>query len=388
MIERLLKLPLDIHLFLFGPRNCGKSTLIRSTFDEKSRVYIDLLEAEIESRFARNPDSLYDIVQGLPESITHVIIDEIQKVPKLLDVVHRLMGATTKIFIMSGSSARKLKHGGANLLAGRALVYNLYPFSCFELDEDTFDLNHTLQWGTLPEVFQYDNFDKKQKFLQAYANTYLKEEIWGEHFIRKLDPFRNFLEVAAQCNGKIVNYNNIARDVGVDDKTVRNYYSILEDTLIGFFLEPFHNSVRKRLSMSPKFYLFDPGIVRALARNTSIQLEPKTNAYDNAFEHYIILECIRLSDYYHSEYKFSYLRTKDDVEIDLIVDRPGKPLLCIEIKSTEEVNKEDISSFINITKGIPNSISYCLCRDRFPKMIEHVNVLPWQQGLHQLFLPD
>lgn len=386
VITRLLKLPTDSHLILFGPRNCGKSTLIKNTFDERFRIYIDLLEISEENRFTSNPDELFDIVKALPAPITHVIIDEIQKVPKLLDVVHHLMGSTNKIYIMSGSSARKLKYGGANLLAGRALVYHLHPFSYFEL-KDNFNLTNSLQWGMLPEIFEKDTFEKRQKFLQTYANTYLKEEIWGEHFIRKLDPFRKFLEVAAQCNGKIVNFPNIARDVGVDDKTVHNYYSILEDTLVGVFLEPHNNSVRKRLKTSPKFYFFDTGIVRALSRLTSVPLKPQTNAYDNAFEHFIILECIKLCSYYHSEYRFSYLRTKDDVEIDLLIERPGETTLCIEIKSAEQITYETIRSFIAISKDMPNSESYCLSREKYAKVIEHVTVLPWEQGLIQLLLP-
>jgi predicted AAA+ superfamily ATPase len=303
-----------------------------------------------------------------------------------LDVVHRLMGDTQKFFVLSGSSARKLKQGGANLLAGRALVYHLYPFSYFEI-KDQFDLAHALQWGTLPAIMQHHSDEKRQKFLQSYSNTYLKEEIWGEQLVRKLEPFRRFLEVAAQCNGKIVSYSNIARDVGVDDKTVANYYSILEDTLIGSFIEPFRHSIRKRLSEKPKFYFFDTGVVRALSRLTSVPLEPRTMAYGNAFEHFIILECIKLCSLFQTEYQLTYLRTKDDVEIDLVIHRPGKPILCIEIKSAEEVNQKDISAFITISKDLPNSEAVCLCRERYPKKIEHVTVLPWQLGLSQLFLP-
>lgn len=164
---------------------------------------------------------------------------------------------------MTGSSARQLRRGGANLLAGRAFVYYLHSLSCFEL-QDEFDLEKALQWGTLPRTFSLDESIEKNEFLRSYADTYLKEEIWNEQVIRKLHPFRCFLEVAAQCNGKIINYANISRDVGVDDKTIKEYFLILEDTMIGFFLEPFHNSFRKRLVEKPKFYFFDPGVVRAL----------------------------------------------------------------------------------------------------------------------------
>src|SRR5262249_44098039 len=147
-------------------------------------------------------------------------------------------------------------------------------------------------------------------------------------------PFRRFLEVAAQLNGKVISFSKIARDVGASDKTIRNYYSILEDTLLGFFLESYSGSFRKRLGKQPKFYLFDTGITRALAFLTDVKLVKKTQAYGNAFEHFIIAECIRLAEYHRHHYRFSYIRTQEDVEIDLVVERPGKPLLCIEIKSS------------------------------------------------------
>jgi predicted AAA+ superfamily ATPase len=381
--HRSLNLPNNHSLFLFGARNTGKSTLVKETYANSS-IIIDLLKKSTEARFARNPDELYAIVMELPEATTHVIIDEIQKNPKLLDVVHTLMGETKKYFIMTGSSARKLKQGGANLLAGRAFVYHMYPLTHVELG-DTFHLDQALHWGTLPEIFTLDSDDMKKEFLYAYAHTYLKEEIWNEHFIKDLDPFRRFLEIAAQCNGKLINFSNIARDVGISDKTIKSYYSILEDTLIGFFLEPYHTSLRKRLSAQPKFYLFDTGVTRALAFMTDVKLSKRTSAYGDAFEHFIILECIRLSSYHRLHYKFSYLRTQNDVEIDLIVERPGKKLLCIEIKSAEEIHREHISSFITITKNIEKSEAICICNDKYTKKIDHVLVLPWKIALQEYF---
>jgi predicted AAA+ superfamily ATPase len=380
---RLLKLPKERSLFLFGARNTGKSTLVKELYAENS-IIIDLLKKATEARFSRNPDELFEIVKGLPKETTHVIIDEVQKNPKLLDVVHGLMGETNKNFIMTGSSARKLKQGGANLLAGRAFVYHMYPLTHIELG-DSFDLEQALHWGTLPEIFTMESDELKKEFLFAYAHTYLKEEIWNEHFIRDLDPFRRFLEVVAQCNGKQINFSNIARDVGVTDKTIKSYFAILEDTLIGFFLEPYHDSFRKRLSQQPKFYLFDTGITRALAFLTDVKLAKKTTAYGNAFEHFIILECLRLSSYNRLQYKFSYLRTQDDVEIDLIVERPGKPILCIEIKSTDEIKRENISSFIKITKDIENCEAICICNEEYMKKIEHVLVLPWRIAMQKYF---
>lgn len=384
MLNRLLVLPKKRSFFLFGARNTGKSTLIENTFNEETSTFFDLLNVEQEARFASNPSEFFNIVQALPTHITHVIIDEIQKVPKLLDEVQRLMKDKNKYFVITGSSARKLKHGGANLLAGRAFIYHLFPFSFLEL-KDSFHLDQALQWGTLPEIYACETDQERQQFLMSYAHTYLKEEIWAEHLIRKLEPFRRFLEVAAQSNGKIINYTNISRDVGADDKTIKSYFQILEDTLIGFFLEPFHHSVRKRLSEKPKFYFFDTGVCRSLARLLSIPLQVGNHAYGNAFEHYIIIECFRLASYFQPEYRFSYLRTTSDVEIDLVVERPGKPLLLIEIKSSTQVTREILGSFIRLSKDIPGSEAICLSNDPYAKLIEHVKVLPWQQGLIQIF---
>lgn len=370
--------------FLFGPRGTGKSTLLKQRFNENQCLWLDLLDTSVEERFLRNPSDLYAMVKALPADTLYVVLDEIQKVPRLLDEVHRLIEETDKIFILTGSSARKLKHGGANLLAGRAFVYHLHALSCFEL-EGTFSLEKALHWGTLPKIFSLEEDEDRGDFLRSYAEVYLKEEIWNEHLVRKLHPFRRFLEVAAQCNGKILNYANIARDVGVDDKTIKEYFLILEDTMLGFFLEPHHNSFRKRLVEKPKFYFFDPGVVRSLSRRLSIPLLPKTSAYGDAFEHFVLLEFIRLGSYFQPDYRFSFVRTPSDIEIDLVIERPGKPLLCIEIKSTDAIHDMDIRSFIKITADIPQCEAIVLSQDPFMKKFDHVICYPWMQGIAHYF---
>jgi len=384
MLNRLLKLPQKQHMILFGARGTGKSTLLKHQFDARHCLWIDLLDPEAEDRFARSPGELQAIVKALPESTTHIIIDEIQKLPKLLDVVHLLIESTSKYFVLTGSSARKLKHGGANLLAGRAFVYHLFPFSFLELGEK-FELSESLHWGMLPRIIHLNTPEEKMRFLQAYAQTYLKEEIWHEQLIRNLDPFRRFLEVSAQCNGKIINYHNIAEDVGVDDKTVKNYFNLLEDTLIGFFLEPFQHSFRKRLSQKPKFYYFDPGVVRSLTRTLSLPLKPGTSAYGDIFEQFVIVECLKAANYYQPEFRFSYLKTKDDAEIDLVVERPGQPVLFIEIKSNTQIKQHELQSFIRLSQDFPNAEAVCFSNDPYPKQIAHITVLPWQAGIKQYF---
>lgn len=384
MFPRLLKLTQKRSFFLFGARGTGKSTLLHRNFAEDQTLWCNLLKPEEEDRFLRKPDTLYEMVKALPDSVTHVIIDEIQKVPKLLDIVHLLIGETKQIFVLTGSSARKLKRGGANLLAGRAFVYSLFPLTFIELGNH-FNLDFVLQWGSLPEVFRFDDENERTHFLRGYANTYLKEEIWEEHFIRALDPFRKFLEVAAQCNGKIINYSNIARDVGVEDKTIASFFSLLEDTLVGFFLEPFHHSFRKRLSERPKFYFFDLGVVRSLSRRLTIPLVEKTTEYGDAFEHFVILEILRLASYFEPEYRFSYIRTPSDVEVDLVVERPGQPILFIEIKSTHEIEQTDLSAFIRLAKDFGECEAICLSRDRYCKKIDLVTSYFWQDGIKYLF---
>jgi len=386
-LKRFLQLPKKHSFFLLGPRGVGKSTLVRRQFDHEASVIFDLLEAKYEERFSRNPDELKDIVLALPKEKTHIIIDEVQKIPKLLDIVHQLIESTDKHFILTGSSARKLKRGGANMLAGRAFVYHLYPLSIFELQAD-FSLEERLQWGMLPKILEYKQDNFRRKYLQTYAHTYLREEVWEEQFIRELDPFRRFLEVAAQMNGKIINYSNIAKDVGVEHKTVEKYYTILEDTMLGFLLDGFQHSFRKRLSGKPKFYFFDTGVTRTLSRQLSIPYVPGNTAYGEVFEHFVLLECLKLSSYFFDEYRFSYLKTKDDVEVDLIVERPGQNFLFIEIKSSSNLSKEAISSFWHITKDFPNCEAVCFSNDPYEKKWDHVRAIPWKEGLKRYFLPQ
>ncbi|MGE3919548.1 MAG: ATP-binding protein [Gammaproteobacteria bacterium] len=387
MFRRLLVLPKKQSLFLFGARNTGKSTLLRHCFDGKNSLWLDLLQPSEEDQFLRNPELLISMVNALSDDVHYVVIDEIQKVPKLLDIVHSLIESSNKIFIMSGSSARKLKYGGANLLAGRAFIYHLYPLSFLELGSH-FELNTALRFGTLPTISVLENDESRIKFLQAYALTYLKEEVWGEQIIRRYEPFRRFLEIAAQCNGKIINYKNISRDVGVDDKTIKSYFNILEDTLVGYLLEPFETSFRKRFSLKPKFYYFDLGVSRALARQLSIPLSPQTSAYGEAFEHFIILEAFKLASYYHSEFRFSYLRTKDDAEIDLIVERPGQPVLFIEIKSATEIKSGQLSTLRKLAKDFGDCEAVCFADIKRSIQLDDILVLPWREGLKKYFGGD
>lgn len=384
MFERSIQLSKDQSAFLFGARGVGKTTLLKSLPWLQDALMINLLEAKHENYFARNPDALTQIVQALPDTQPYVIIDEIQKLPKLLDIIHNLIETTNKRFILTGSSAKKLRHGGANLLAGRALLYHLYPLTYIEAGEQ-FNLFNAVQYGMLPKLFDLTSELEKQLFLESYVNLYLKEEVWAEKYVRDLAPFRYFLEVAAQCNGKKINVSNIACDVGVSSHTVQDYFSILEDTLIGYYLYPFQHSFRKRLSKKPKFYFFDTGVVRALMGLIEMPLVESTSAFGDVFEHFIINQCLQLASYHHRNYRFSYLCTKDDAEIDLVVERPGKKTLFIEIKSAKTVESRHLTTLKTLAHDFIECEAVCLSRESFIKKIDDVLVYPWEIGIKHYF---
>lgn len=342
-----------------------------------------MLDIEQEDRYARRPNELAEHLQALHPKPSWVVVDEIQKVPRLLDVIHAQIEQGSVHFAMTGSSARKLKRQSTNLLAGRASIYDLFPFTHTEL-ADAFNLDSALKFGTLPAVWACPGEEEKKAFLRAYALTYLKEEIWAEHWIQNLDPFRRFLEVAAQCCGELINFTNIARDVGADVKTVQSYFQILEDTLVGFLLEPFHQSLRKRQTQAPKFYLFDPGVKRALNRTLNLDLLPGTYDYGKAFEHFVVAEALRLSSYRQNDFRFSYLRTKDGAEIDLMIERPGLPDALIEIKSSAQVSEQDTRTLEKFLPSMKNAEAFCLSRDPLAKQIGSVKALPWRDGLRAL----
>ena len=385
MFQRLLQTSQSNSFFLFGARGTGKTTYIRDAFDPERSMYVDLLDPEIEDSYRRSPKRLEQEVRALPRSVEWILIDEVQRAPRLLDVVHRLVESTDKRFVLTGSSARKLRRGASNLLAGRAFVYNLYPLTVAELG-DAFDLDDALRWGTLPRIYSLDGPEDKQAYLRAYALTYLREEIVAEQIVRRLDPFRQFLEVAAQSNGMIVNHANIARDVGADPKTVFSYFSILEDTLVGFLLPPFHRSIRKQQRTNPKFYYFDPGVRRSLDRMLDVPLHPGTHEYGRAFEHFVITQILHLSRYRHPDWRLSYLQTRSGVEIDLVIERPGMPAALIEIKSTEHVDERDVRNLTRFTGDFDNPLALCISRDPTRMSIDGVLCVHWRNALGELGL--
>lgn len=277
MVNRIANLSKTNSFFLFGNRGVGKSTLLEGLFHKQKHPLVRPSGPSLGKKLSLNPSLLEQILQEekrrYPKG-TFVIIDEVQKIPQLLNIVHSQIEQKYFHFVLTGSSARKLKKHGTNLLGGRAFVYFLFPFTHLEIGQN-FDLLSTLQWGSLPKVFEYEKLDKVE-YLNAYTNTYLREEIIAEQLVRQITPFRQFLEVAAQSNCKILNYSKIAEAVGVDTTTVQNYFQILEDTFTGVLLQPYDQSLRKRQRKNPKFYFFDTGITRSLQNRLTMDVVEST----------------------------------------------------------------------------------------------------------------
>ena len=315
---------LDEAMFLFGARQTGKSTLLKERF--KGEIYYDLLNPELRKFFRRNPNALKEALQSKPAG-TLVIIDEIQKVPELLDIVHSLMVESGLWFILSGSSARKLKKSGANTLGGRAIPETLYPLVWPEVTD--FQLDHAVQNGMIPRHYLAADATKR---LKGYVEVYLNEEIREDGEVRRLDAFERFMEVAAISDGEMLNYSNIASDCGVSVKTVQSYFQILYDTLIGYEIPAYMKAIKRKVVQAPKFYYFDVGLANYLMGRHS--LKRGTDDYGHAFEHLVMQEIIAYKGYNDKKDGICYWRTYDKKEVDVII---GNAKVAIEIKSVEQV---------------------------------------------------
>lgn len=378
MLSRILQISseLDDSIFLFGARQTGKSTILRQQFPKA--IYIDLLDTEVKNRLSRRPVLLYETIKDKPEN-TLVIIDEIPEVPELLNEVHRLISERHIIFILCGSSARKLKRKGKNTLGGRALPVYLYPFVSAEIPD--FDIDHAVSYGMIPSHYLAKN---PQRRLAAYIEVYLKEEIKEEALVRNLDAFQRFLEAAALTDGEMVNNNNIAQDCGVSATTVSAYFDILEDTLIGYRIPAFTKVMKRRLVQAPRFYYFDVGVANHLLHRK--ELVRGTPDYGHAFEHLVIQEIYAWMHYTHSEETLSYWRTYTGMEVDVVI---GAARVAIEIKSVEEVMNRHLKGLKAFGEEHPQSRRIIVSLDKFNRHmgdIECIYVLDffkmlWSQGI-------
>lgn len=378
MLPRILNLSneIDSSIFLFGARQTGKSTILRQQFP--NAIYIDLLDSSIKERFRRNPTLLYEMLNGKPEG-TLVIIDEIPEVPALLDEVHRLIVESGLVFILCGSSARKLKRKGHNTLGGRAFPVYLYPFVSAEIPE--FDIDRAVTFGMLPPHYLAKN---PSRLLAGYINVYLKEEIKEEALVRNLDAFQRFLEVAALTDGEIVNNANIAQDCGVRATTVNAYFDILEDTLMGYRIPAFRKVMKRRLMQAPKFYYFDIGVANHLLHRK--ELVRGSADYGHAFEHLVIQEIYTWLQYTHLEEELSYWHTYTGIEVDAVI---GDARVAIEIKSAEEIQRRHLKGLKAFADEYPESRRILVSLDKLSRTIDGIECLYvldffktlWNKGL-------
>ncbi len=371
-IDRLLNLPQLLKkksFFLFGPRGVGKSLLIARTLKDQA-VMINLLRPETYLRLSTHPDQLREMIYASPQAQTKlVVIDEIQKIPLLLDEVHRLIEEEQYTVLMTGSSARKLRQGGVNLLAGRARIASLFPLSMQELKHE-FKLERYLRFGGLPMVYFSDD---PQEDLQAYVATYLQEEIKAEGLIRKLPAFAAFLKIAALSSGQVINFAKLASDVEVSAPTIREYFSILEDTLVGQIVHPWRQSKKRRATAAGKFYFFDPGVTHTLAQTK--HLDPNSNLYGQAFEQWVFMELRAWLSYTRVTDELQFWRVDQQCEVDFLIGER----LAIEVKTTSQLRSEDFSGLKALKEEGVFQQLVIVSQDPIRRLHCDILCLPWKE---------
>lgn len=377
MIQRFLKIE-DVKygsVFLFGARQTGKTTLLLSLFPG-SRFY-DMLEYDTYERLRRNPSLLRQELQDC-EPGEVVIIDEIQLIPELLNEVHWLISRKDIHFILSGSSARKLKRKGVNTLGGRAVRNVLYPLVSHEIPD--FDLVKAVNRGMLPTHYLAPDEHQLHKRLQAYVSVYLKEEIAAEALVRRLPSFTRFMEIAALTNGEIVNYRNVAQDCGIDAKTVKEYFNILEQTLIGYIVPAFSQTVKRKVNKAPRFYYFDVGLPNYLLHRSN--LLPGSEDFGHAFEHLLMQEIIAYLGYHDLEDTLSYWHTYTGYEVDAVL---GDAQVAIEFKSCQEVKSKHLRGLKAFKEEHHAARLIIVSMDVLPRTFHDVEVMPANYFLQQLW---
>lgn len=374
MYKRLQKLPALGHesAFLWGPRQTGKSTLLKKLFPDAP--YYDLLLSDEFERLIRRPSLLREELLTSPPK-GPVIIDEVQKIPALLDEIQWLIVNHSIQFILCGSSARKLKRGGANLLGGRALRYELFPLVSSEIPD--FDLLRALNSGLLPRHY---NAPDARPLCQAYIGDYLKEEIAAEALTRNVPAFARFLETAALSNGEIVNFTTIAAECGVSAATAKEYFQILTDTLLGRFIPSYRQRPKRRVIQAPKFYFFDVGIVNSLLQRGPVV--PKSEIFGRALEHFILQELVAYSHYSGKGYPISYWHSASGFEVDFIL---GKHEIAVEVKGSSEVQSHHLKGLKAFSEDYKPKRLIAVSLDRRPRHSSGIEILPVQKFLDELW---
>ena len=370
-IKRLLNIDTRSSSFLWGARKTGKSYWINHNFKPEEIILIDLLQTDVFAEYASRPSLLRERFQNTQKLI---VIDEIQKVPILLDEVHWMIENKKITFLLTGSSARKLRKNHANLLAGRALRYQLLPFSCMEVGN--INLEEIMVSGMLPPHFLSE---KPLDLVRSYVADYLKEEIAQEAQIQRIPQFSEFLRIAALTSGELLNYNNVARETGVSSKIVRSYFDILESTMLGFRVASWKSSKTRRLIIAEKFYLFDVGIGNYLSRR---QPREGTPEFGKSFEHFILMELRAYKAYRNPELDITYWRTSTGYEVDFIL---GEKQVALEIKSGTKVHDIDLRSLKTLQEDGKVKHLLVISQEKYPRDMGNIKIIPWKIFLEMLW---
>ncbi len=381
MIDRIVQLPSKEPFFLFGPRQTGKSTLIDARYT-KNIWKVDLLLDEAFFTYSENPGRFRkEAIEKIEnEKIQTIFIDEVQRLPSLLNDVQHLMLQSPCQFILTGSSARKLKRGGANLLAGRAVERFLHPLTYAEV-KNSFNLEEVLLFGSLPPIWG-ESQERKRDILSTYVHVYLRQEIQSEGIVRNVGSFSRFLDLAASQFGEIVSYSTIGRECHLSPITVQSYYEILEDTLIGIRLQPWRKSLRKRLVAHPKIYFFDNGVTNAISKRLTAVLDPQLRG--RLFEQWIIQETYRMLQYRASEANLYFWRTNHGAEVDLLIEKHGKIQAAVEIKSSSNIVGAHLAGLRSFQEESPEVETIVVATVENAYKLDSTHILPWQHYLQRL----
>jgi len=376
--ERVLSinLPARQSAFLWGPRKTGKTTLLRQLFPQS--IFIDFLKTDTFLEYTKSPFLLRErlLTRKHNTGQSTVIIDEVQKVPQILDEVHWLIENSEFHFILCGSSARKLKRGQANLLGGRAWRFELFPLVSTEVEN--INLLQALNRGMIPSHYQQSTYKRS---LKGYVQDYLKEEIFNEGLTRNIPAFSRFFESVGYSHGQLINYSNIARECGVSSKTVKEYYQILVDTLLGSFVLPFKKrQERQVISKAPKFYLFDTGVAGAICKQNIS--EEKGELFGNAFEHFIYLEMLAHRSYHEIDYPINFWRTKSGLEVDFIL---GNGEVAVEVKGASLVDRRALRPMKKFMEKYSPKKCIVVCNEKEERVHSNIRIMPCCMFLQELW---
>lgn len=362
--------------FFWGARQTGKSTLLKELFPDSPRY--DLLLSDEYGRLRTRPSLLREELLATPPGNKPVVVDEVQKIPELLDEVQWLIVNHHLQFILCGSSAQKLKRAGGNLLGGRALRFELFPLVYPEIPD--FDLLRALNHGLLPRHYRSE---RPAGLLQSYVGDYLKEEIAAEALTRNVHAFSRFLEAAAFSNGEVVSYQNIAAECGVSGPTVKQYFQILEDTLVARMLPSFQKRPKRRVIQAPRFYFFDVGLANFLLKRGPIA--PRSEAFGRAFEHFIYQELSAHSHYSGARYPIAYWRTASQLEVDFVL---GDHQVAVEVKGTEQAGPHHLRGLKAFREEYATKHAIVVSLDEKPRVVAGISILPWEVFLKRLWAGD